>query len=191
MPWYFSPSTKGFFSTAIHGESLPLDAIEIGEEARSETLLAQSQGKIIQINEGQLIASPPPPRPVNERRSRAMRNIDEEAGAARLRYVSAGQLIEEEYRQALIAVREWRTAGSPADVVPPEIVSGAAYSGITNEAAAVEIEQTAVRWEDVLSAIRDLRLGGKAAVKLAADTEIESVAQGYIEQLDAMAPVLA
>lgn len=130
-----------------------------------------------------------PPEPADTRRARQLTAIDTAAGAARLRYVSAGQLIEEEYRQAKFAVQTWRAAGSPADDVPPEIVSGAEYSDITNEAAAVEIEQTAARWEGVLSAIRDLRLGGKAAVKAAADDAIESTAQGYIVQLEAMEPV--
>lgn len=132
--------------------------------------------------------TPPPGPDYAELRERALTRIDTAAGKARLRYVSAGQLIEEEYRQALHAVQAWRDAGSPADAVPAEIISGAEYSDITHEQAAVEIEQTATAWEGVLSAIRDLRLGGKAAVKAAADDEIESVTAGYIEQLEAMSP---
>lgn len=129
-----------------------------------------------------------PLEPADSRRNCQLTTIDRAAGQARLRYVSAGQLIEEEYRQAKFAVQEWRAAGSPADAVPAEIISGAEYSGITNEAAAVEIENTAARWEGVLAQIRDLRLNGKAAVRVAADDAIETVAAGYIEQLNSMQP---
>jgi len=130
-----------------------------------------------------------PPEPAADRRARQLTAIDTAAGAARMRYVSAGQLIEEEYRQALTAVQQWRADGSPATAVPPEVQSGADYSGITHEEAAVEIEQTAASWEGVLSQIRDLRLSGKASVKKALDAEIETTAQGYIDKLKAMTPV--
>ena len=77
-----------------------------------------------------------------QRRAQASADIDSAAGDARTRFVSAGYLIEEEYRQALNAVQRWRTAGSPLDSVPPEIQSGADYGDLDAESAAVEIEQT-------------------------------------------------
>lgn len=185
---YYSESERGFYDNNIH-ESMPADAIEITVKERENLLKGESAGKVITIMDGHPSLADPQTPSATIRRERQLYDIDIAAGAARLRYVSAGQLIEEEYRQALHAVQAWRAAGNPADVVPPEIISGAEYSGITYEQAAVEIEQTAEQWESVLSAIRDLRLGGKADIKAAADDQIEAVAAGYIEQLGAMAPV--
>lgn len=193
MKKFYSPSANMFFPEALRADyeragKWPKDVIEVtAEEWATFALSEPTQGKRRGADEdGRPAWVPSPPEPADTRRARQLTAIDTAAGAARLRYVSAGQLIEEEYRQALAAVQAWRAGGSPADAVPPEVVSGAEYSDITHEEAAVEIEQTAVAWEGVLSAIRDLRLGGKAAVREAADAEIESVAQGYIEQLEEM-----
>lgn len=196
MKILFSPSSSSFYPFALRDSyksagTWPNDAIEAtGEEWQTYGQGTPPTG----MQRGADANGRPawveiPPEPADLRRERQLNRIDTTAGQARLRYVSAGQLIEEEYRQAKFAVQAWRAAGNPADAVPPEIISGAEYSNITHEQAAVEIEQTAEKWEGVLSAIRDLRLGGKAAVKAASDGEIESVAAGYIEQLEAMAPV--
>lgn len=176
----------------------PIDGgIEITQTQYHEALVGMSQGKKVTIAGGFKMEAlpepepePEPPEPTPaELREFELNRIDYAAGLARLRYVSAGQLIEEEYRQAKFAVEAWRAAGSPADEVPAEIISGAEYSNITHEEAAVEIEQTSTQWEGILAQIRDLRLNGKRAVRNADDSEIETVAAGYIDQLEEMKPV--
>lgn len=118
--------------------------------------------------------------------------IDTAAGNARQRYVSVGQMVEEEYRLALNQTKEWRAAGSPPDSVPDSISGWATAKGITDEAAATDIEQTAAYWDSVLLTIRQIRLSGKAAVDAAVDLgthdDMMNVAQPYIDQLDAMQP---
>ena len=123
-----------------------------------------------------------------QRRAQASADIDSAAGDARTRFVSAGYLIEEEYRQALNAVQRWRTAGSPLDSVPPEIQSGADYGDLDAESAAVEIEQTAAAWESVLNEIRALRLNGKRAVSDAPAVELRNVEREYVGLLGSLSP---
>lgn len=123
-----------------------------------------------------------------QRRDQASDAIDRAAGDARTRFVSAGYLIEEEYRQALTAVQKWRADGSPLDNVPPEIQSGADYGDLDAESAAVEIEQTAAAWEDVLNEVRSLRLNGKRAVNDASAIELRNVESEYAGLLMSLSP---
>lgn len=139
-------------------------------------------GKTYDPESGRFIAGQPA-------RLRAKRLIDDAAGNARARYVSAGQLVEEEYRLALQQTQAWRDAGSPADQVPPAIQAWADAAGITAEQAATSIEQTTAAWESVLLQIRQIRLAGKAAVDAAGDADdFAAIAQPFIAQLDAMQP---
>lgn len=47
MSMFFSKSTGGFYSTDIHGDNIPADAVEFSEAYYLELMQAQSQGKII------------------------------------------------------------------------------------------------------------------------------------------------
>lgn len=122
------------------------------------------------------------------RRDAACDAIDTAAGLARTRFLSAGYLIEEEYRQALTAVQKWRADGSPLDNVPPEIQSGADYGDLDAESAAAEIEQTAAQWGAVLNQIRELRLNGKRAVRDSTAAELRSIEGQYIGLLGSLLP---
>ena len=44
---YYSAKTKGFYDTAIHGENIPDDAVEITAEQHAELLQGQSAGQQI------------------------------------------------------------------------------------------------------------------------------------------------
>jgi hypothetical protein len=187
---FYSQATGGFYLLEMHSEEIPADAVEISAEEHSFLIEGQSKGKQIQPDEnGYPILVDPPPIPVVERRATAKRAVDTAAGNARARYVSAGQLIEEEYRLALQQTLQWRTAGSPAESVPQAIQNWATAAGITAEEAATSIEQTAAAWETVLLTIRKLRLDGKVALDNAADdADFTAIAQPYIDQLNAMQP---
>lgn len=45
---FYSKSTGGFYTTEIHGDAIPADAVEITTKEHAELLAAQSQGKRIQ-----------------------------------------------------------------------------------------------------------------------------------------------
>ena len=44
---FYSKSTGGFYDTAIHGENMPADAVNITKEEHAALMVGQSSGKII------------------------------------------------------------------------------------------------------------------------------------------------
>lgn len=186
---FYSPSKQSFYDKKIHGSLMPEDVIEIAFEDYQVLLSGQSMGKLITPDQyGRPTLSDPERQTIDKRKKAAKNSVDRSAGDARLRFVSPGYLVEQEYREAETAAREWQNAGEPASSVPPEVQVWADASNMTPSAAASDIIQTGQAWRDVLSQVRALRLQGKAAIDAAADADIEPTAQIYIDQLDAMAP---
>lgn len=59
---YYSPSTRGFYSDAVHGENIPADAIEISAEQHAQLLEGVNAGQRIVIESGvPVLADPLPP----------------------------------------------------------------------------------------------------------------------------------
>src|SRR5690606_7318866 len=129
-----------------------------------------------------------PPIPVDARRKAAKDAIDAAAGDARRAFVSVGWGVEEEYRLAKQQADEWVAAGKPANDVPPAVAVWAQARGWTAEQAAQDILDTEAAWMSALSAIRQARLLGKAAVDAAPDNaDFDAVARPFIAQLAAIA----
>lgn len=63
---FYSQSTGGFYNREIHGENIPVDAVEITKEAYSELLFGQSNGKIISANSAGRPVLIYPPEPTHE-----------------------------------------------------------------------------------------------------------------------------
>lgn len=61
----YAKSTNGFYDEAIHGGSIPADAVEITVEEHQALLEGQSQGKIISADKNgkPVLKDPPPPTP--------------------------------------------------------------------------------------------------------------------------------
>lgn len=113
--------------------------------------------------------------------------IDKAAGNARARFIAEGWEVVEEYRLAQQEVAAWRDVGSPAGDVPLSISTWATAQGMTDEDAAQGIEAAATNFESLLLSIRAIRLAGKGALDQATEN-FDSVAQPYIDQLDAITP---
>jgi hypothetical protein len=64
---YFSPSTRGFYRTDIHGDNIPPDAVPVSAEHHALLIAAQGAGQVIVPGpDGSPIAQDPPapaPRP--------------------------------------------------------------------------------------------------------------------------------
>lgn len=68
---FYSKSTNGFYSTEIHGDKIPSDAIEITIEKHAALIHAQCSGKLIQADaDGNPITSDPIPKTAEELRER-------------------------------------------------------------------------------------------------------------------------
>jgi hypothetical protein len=62
MTMYYSQATRGFYDSAIHGDFVPADSLEITADEHISLLDAQSVGKmIVPSKEGKPQADPPPP----------------------------------------------------------------------------------------------------------------------------------
>ena len=62
---FYSKTTGGFYSTEIHGNNIPADAVEITSEQHQALLEGQSQGKLIQADKNgyPFLADQPLPTP--------------------------------------------------------------------------------------------------------------------------------
>lgn len=124
---------------------------------------------------------------IAEHRQCAKDSLDQAAGRARMRFVSPGDLVDQEYREAEAAAKAYKDAGYTG-IVPVAVQCWADATGQTAAWAADDILAAGQQLRDVLASIRAKRLAGKAAVDAALDADIESTAAQYIAQLDAMAP---
>ncbi|MCE7516643.1 hypothetical protein LZG37_00730 [Halomonas titanicae] len=115
--------------------------------------------------------------------------IDIAAGRARAAFVSPGSYIDQEYLLAKQEAGEWLANGKDETAIPSSVSDHMAMFEVSAEAAAQEIVATAEAWETALRDIRNLRLGGKAAVQRADTIEAkEEAAQQAIEQLNRYRP---
>jgi len=98
MTYYFSASTKGFYSNQIH-ETMPNDVVEITDEEHQTLLDSQSNGfQISSDSNGKPISIPvPPPTPEEI----AAQKAQETARASALAKLTALGLTEAEVRALL------------------------------------------------------------------------------------------
>lgn len=116
-------------------------------------------------------------------------DIDTAAGAARAAFVSPGSYIDQEYLLAKEEAQAWLDNGKNANAIPSSVSDHMVMFEVGAEAAATEIVATAEAWETALREIRQLRLGGKAAVRQAETIEAaEAAAKEAIEQLNRYRP---
>lgn len=118
--------------------------------------------------------------------------IDIAAGNARAAFVSPGSYIDQEYLLAKQEASEWLAGGKEETAIPSSVQDHIEMFGVSAQAAAQEIVATAEAWETALRDIRNLRLGGKAAVQRADTIEAaEEAAQQAIDQLNLYRPTEA
>lgn len=63
---YYSRSTRGFYSKEVHGDSIPVDAVEISTDLYTGLLNSQANGDIIQSDENGFPITLPPAKPSPE-----------------------------------------------------------------------------------------------------------------------------
>ncbi len=115
--------------------------------------------------------------------------IDTAAGNARAAFVSPGSYIDQEYLLAKQEAQAWLDNGKDSNAIPSSVSDHMAMFEVGAEAAATEIVATAEAWETALREIRQLRLGGKAAVRQAETVEAaEAAAKEAIERLNRYRP---
>ena len=79
---FYSKTTGGFYSRAIHGDNIPSDAVEITTEEHQALLEGQSQGKRIVADEnGYPVLHDPPPLTLNGAKQVKLAEINAECDA--------------------------------------------------------------------------------------------------------------
>ena len=79
---FYAKSTSGFYDTAIHGDNIPSDAVEITTEKHQELLAGQSSGKVIASDKNGFPVLQDPPKPTKEQ-------LQAQANAEALAYLSS------------------------------------------------------------------------------------------------------
>ncbi|TNH20005.1 hypothetical protein [Halomonas sp. BL6] len=116
-------------------------------------------------------------------------DIDTAAGNARAAFVSPGSYIDQEYLLAKQEADAWLAGNKDELAIPSSVSDHMAMFGVGAVVAAKEIIATAETWEKALRNIRQLRLGGKSAVRKAETIkEAEEAAKEAIEQLNRYRP---
>lgn len=110
--------------------------------------------------------------------------IDLAADKAKLRYVSKGILTPEEYTRVEKQSREY--LADTSQTIPPMVQTVCDVYNLTGPLAAQFIVDTADAWDNVIYDTYDLRLKGKKAVDDATTATFKTVAQNYIDQLNAL-----
>ncbi|WP_445620657.1 hypothetical protein ACUN8C_01730 [Kushneria sp. Sum13] len=193
MNMKFSPSALEFYPAQWldaykKAGTLPNDIIDVAY-GDYETFALQSppKGKMLGVNDDGLPAwvdaPAPPPMPVSEHRQNAFDWIDATADRIRASDRSVGQYLNAEYQLVAQALIDYRN--NPEGEVPDAIRSYAAAEGLAIDAAAQQIAEAAARVQELLQAVRRIRLAGKAAIRDAGDdANFMETARPYIDQLN-------
>lgn len=183
---HYSKSTGGFYDTAIHGNNIPADAVEITREDHAELLAGQSDGRLIQADtNGRPVLVDLPPSTLAEAQASAWAAIDAEAGTARARYITVAPGQEATYMLKEAHARAYKAAGYPAAAVADyamveaeaKAINGAAPTAAQMQAAADGIIAQADAWIGKAAQIERSRIAGKRAITVAADVELVGVAR--------------
>jgi hypothetical protein len=74
MQMYYSAETGGFYSPAVHGKAIPVDAVALSTVEYGEVLGALNTGKKVTMVDGKLVLSDPPaPPPPTRAQQEALR----------------------------------------------------------------------------------------------------------------------
>ncbi|MBI2306101.1 MAG: hypothetical protein HYU78_02245 [Rhodocyclales bacterium] len=169
---FYSESTGGFYDSAIHGGSIPPDAIEITANEHQQLIDAQSNGKRIAADEsGRPILQDPPVPALAEVKSIALAAIDTTAGAARARYITVATGQEATYLMKGQQARDYAAAGYSGPVPLMVAAEQAAAGDASPQAAADRIIAEEAAWSAKAAQIEQERRSRKIAVAAAADAE--------------------
>ncbi|MBO2926639.1 hypothetical protein [Metapseudomonas otitidis] len=128
MSMYYSPSRNGFYSEAVHGQSMPADCVEISEELYVQLLNGQAAGKIIKAGEGGVPYLQDPPGPDYQQELSALNaayqaDVDKFNRSFAIAYLSDGP--SQESKQAAIRAQyEVRKTQHANDVIDLKIKYG-------------------------------------------------------------------
>lgn len=173
----------------VDSQGWPLGLVARGE-AFAVVERQVGPGLRLDLESGQWVRDGTRDVPLDELQAQALAQIDQAAGAARLRYITEVPGQQAVYLSKEAQARQFKAAGYPADAVPAYVAAEvqAMGEGATSQQAADAILAIAERWQGVLSPRLELeRLKGKRAVQAATTAAAARMAaQAAIEALAAI-----
>ena len=171
---YYAKSTGGFYDTAIHGNSIPADTVEITVEEHQALLEGQSQGKLIQADaNGRPVLVDPPPLTLDEAKAAKLTEInaacDAEIEAIKVSYPNTEVMTWDKQEQ------EARALVLDATTATPLIDSIASARGLDR----VELANRIIANADQFATASGVFLGKRQKLKdeINAATTVEQVAE--------------
>ena len=169
---FYSPLTNAFYDSAIHGDAMPPDAVEITKTLHRELLAGQASGMKIAFDQTTnlptLITPPPYVPTISELCHRIDAAADKSRGA-----VAGDPLRAVEYDRARAEAEAFKAANYQGSV--PRMVAAWAINGRTARQAADSILAEANAYTEALYLIRETRLQAKEQIRAA-------ILAGNIEQ---------
>lgn len=120
---FYSKSTGGFYTTDIHGNNIPVDAVEITSEQYSALLQAQSNGASIQADADGYPVAALSVETIDNSANEARQAL-EESNTTILRCVENGITVPVSWRDYRKALREIITDGTGTLPIRPEYPIG-------------------------------------------------------------------
>lgn len=151
----------GFYDDTIH-DAIPEPSVKL-TDAQWLDCIDNNGRRRIDVNTGTVVEYTPPPPRLSDIQTVVKASIDAAAGMARMRFVSGGEMIDQEYKRTEQVARDYVTAGYPV-TVPLAIQAEVDRTGSTAQQAADNIIATANALNHALDQIRAARLAGKAAI---------------------------
>ncbi|WP_299940102.1 hypothetical protein [uncultured Microbulbifer sp.] len=109
--------------------------------------------------------------------------IDNTAGKVRLRFVPIGYGMTDEYARVKSEAQRFIEAGFAGDV-PAVVQTHAEVKGVAPREAAETILQAAIKWNNALDKIRDIRIKAKAQVEKAEEgADYIAIARPFLDTL--------
>jgi hypothetical protein len=190
---FYSKSTGGFYITAIHGDNIPPDAVEITAEQHSDLLQAQSTGASIQTDsKGYPVAVFPPEKTLAELQAAACAITDQTAGSVRQKYITTSPGQEATYGEKSRQCDAYKAAGYPA---PPDPVlyayiiaeKNARGDSTTYQQACDAILAERDTWSTLGAKIEEARRKAKLNIKAATTAEgVETAKTEGLTELSAL-----
>ena len=169
---FYAKSTGGFYDTAIHGDNIPADAVEITAEEHQALLEGQSQGKLIVADEnGYPTLQDPPPLTLDEAKVAKLAEInaacDAEIGAIKATYPDTEVMTWDKQE------REARALLADAAAVTPLIDAIASARGLDR----VELANRIIAHADQFAVASGASLGKRQKLKdeINAATKVKQV----------------
>jgi hypothetical protein len=138
--------------------------------------------------DGTTFINPPPSTPLTDYKSQAQDAIDQAAGRARAKYITAAPGQEATYQAKAAEADAFVAAGRPADTTPYPILTAEAQArGVSVSDVADLVRTTRDQWIQLAAVIEALRVGGKLAVEAAVNhAGVDAARDAAIAQLDAV-----